>query len=286
MVVKRAAATAGAGAGGFAGGFLNNPGALAAIGIVVTIVTTLLVFRKDISEFFSGLGKIEFPDITLPDITFPDFPDITFPDFPDITFPEFPDFGSIFENFFNQFGGGGTGGLPLPPDVEDIGLLTPEERAACGCGTNIIQDIQGDVSETCITPCDVPEEGDPGFIGPIQPDEPFMLPEIEPTPLFTGLEDVEITGGGAVFADPITEPFAVTNIEETQEEFQERSAAFAEAFPTITESTSLPGGEIIFGVQLSRESEDFQTALEQEAARSESIFAALFGNVQNPEFGA
>ena len=184
MVAKRAAAVGGSAVGGAAGGFLNNPGALAAIGIIVTIVTTLLVFRKDISEFFSGLGQITLPEITLPtiefpDITFPDFPDITFPDFPD--FPEFPDFASIFENFFNQFqfGNGDGGGLPLPPDVEDTGLLTPEERAACGCGTNIIQDIQGDVSETCITPCDVPEPGDDDFIGPVQPDEPFELP---PTP--------------------------------------------------------------------------------------------------------
>jgi len=178
MVAKRVAGVAGSAAGGAAGGFLNNPGALAAIGIVVSIITTLVIFRKDISEFFSGLGQITLPTIEFPDITFPDFPDITFPDFPDITFPDFPDFASIFENFFNQFqfGDGDSGGLPLPPDVEDTGLLTPEERAECGCGTNIIQDIQGDVSETCITPCDVPEEGDPDFIGPVQPDEEFMLP--------------------------------------------------------------------------------------------------------------
>jgi len=109
-------------------------------------------------------------------------------EFPTFEFPEFPtfDFGSFFENFFGQFGGGNGGGNgpDLPPDVEDTGLLTPEERAACGCGTNIIQDIQGDVSETCISPCDIPEEGDPDFIGPVQPDEPeppFVEPE-EPEP--------------------------------------------------------------------------------------------------------
>jgi len=176
LVAKRAAGVAGSAAGGVAGGFLNNPGAVAAIGIVVAIVTSLLIFRKDISEFFSGLGNI-----TLPEITFPDFPDITFPDFPDITFPDFPDFpdfASIFEDFFNQFpgfgGNGDSGGLPLPPDVEDTGLLTPEERAECGCGTNIIQDIQGDVSETCISPC-APEEGDDDFIGPPSPPEPECI---------------------------------------------------------------------------------------------------------------
>jgi len=173
LVAKRVAATAGAGAGGFAGGFLNNPGALAAIGIVVSIITTLVIFRKDISEFFSGLGQI-----TLPDITFPDFPDITFPDFPDITFPDFPDFPdftSIFENFFNQFGGGGAGGLPLPPDVEDTGLLSPEERAACECGTSIIQDIQGDVQEKCL-PCEEEQPPGGGFIGP--PEECIEIPQL------------------------------------------------------------------------------------------------------------
>lgn len=102
MVAKRVAGVAGAGAGGFAGGFLNNPGALAAIGIVITIVTSLLIFRKDISNFFSNLGKIELPDLPqLPsfDISFPDitFPSITFPsfefpsfEFPSFSFPEIP----------------------------------------------------------------------------------------------------------------------------------------------------------------------------------------------------
>jgi len=81
-------------------------------------------------------------------------------------------------------------------------------------------------------------------------------------------------------------PFAVTNIEETQAGFQQRSAALAELLPDLTRSTSLPDGDIIFGRQLSRESEDFESVLEAEARRSESIFTGLFGNVQNPEFGA
>jgi len=114
----------------------------------------------------------------------------------------------------------------------------------------------------------------------IEAEEEFVTP-------FTGLEGVEITGGGAVFADPVSEiPFAVANVPETQEEFQERASEFVEAFPEITFATSLPGAPVVFGEQLSRESEDFQTALEEEAARSESIFLSLFGNVQNPAFGA
>ncbi len=76
----------------------------------------------------------------------------------------------------------------------------------------------------------------------------------------------------------------VVNVEETQSEFQERSAAFVESFPDITRSTSLPGSEISFGRQLSRNQEDFQSILDEEARRAEAIFASLFGNVQNPDF--
>jgi len=92
-----------------------------------------------------------------------------------------------------------------------------------------------------------------------------------------------IPESGNIIRDLIEIPFAVANIEETQAEFQERSQAFAQAFPDITRSTSLTD-DITFGRQLSRESEDFDRVLAEEAARSESIFAALFGNVQNPNF--
>jgi len=91
-------------------------------------------------------------------------------------------------------------------------------------------------------------------------------------------------GAGSIVRDLIETPFAVANVPETQAEFQSRSGAFAEAFPDITRSTSLPDGDIIFGRQLSRESENFQSVLSEEAARSQSIFANLFGNVQNPNF--
>ena len=43
------------------------------------------------------------PDITMPDITLPDFPDITIPDFPDITIPDFPEFPE-FPSFNKVFG--------------------------------------------------------------------------------------------------------------------------------------------------------------------------------------
>jgi len=158
----------------------KNPAVLgiAAVGIIA------FIFRDKISDFLSNitggaetanllgenlLSNLQGTQDLLNNITkfFTEF------EFPKFEFPTF-DFGSFFG------GNGGGNGLDLPPDVEDTGLLTPEQRAACGCGTNIIQDIQGDVSETCISPCDIPEEGDPDFIGPIQEDKPFMLPEPEP----------------------------------------------------------------------------------------------------------
>jgi len=76
-------------------------------------------------------------------------------------------------------------------------------------------------------------------------------------------------------------------IEETQAEFQERAGLFVEALPEVTAFTSLPGSVTDFvRRQLSRESEDFESVLAAEARRSETIFAGLFGNVQNPAFGA
>lgn len=79
-------------------------------------------------------------------------------------------------------------------------------------------------------------------------------------------------------------PFAVENVPETQAGFQARSMAFGEALPDVTFQTSFIDGDIVFGRQLSRESQDFENVLAAEARRSESIFAGLFGNVQNPDF--
>jgi len=146
----------------------KNPAVLgiAALGIVA------FIFRDKISDFLSNItGGAETANIlgenflsnlqgtqeTLNSLTefFTNF--------------EFPTFENPFEDFnFNDFfggffgGNGGGNGADLPPDVENTGLLTDAERAACGCGTNIIQDIQGDVSETCI-PCA------PGGDPPIEP---------------------------------------------------------------------------------------------------------------------
>jgi len=186
---KKGAAVAGSGAGGFAGGFFNNPGVI----IIGALAVGLLFFGGDIRKAFGSLGenlgKVELPDITLPTINFPQitFPDITFPSF-DIDFPDISatfgaageqagEFFAGLQEQFNQFlegiGGNGGGGLPLPPDVEDIGLIE-DPATECPCGSNVVQDIMGDVSQVCI-PCPsqpIPEPGDDDFIGPVQPDEP------------------------------------------------------------------------------------------------------------------
>jgi len=179
---KRAAATAGAGAGGFAGGFFSSPTFI----ILGALTVLLLFFQGDIRKAFENLGKI--------DITLPEFPEITLPEFPEITLPEFPDFGKIFEDFFKRFGmiGGETVSPTMPPDVPTP--LPPMELPSEGLG--IVETPEGcilnpDGTVSCPTPptfdvCSVfpelcvPEEGDPDFIGPIQPEPPFMLPEPEP----------------------------------------------------------------------------------------------------------
>jgi len=94
----------------------------------------------------------------------------------------------------------------------------------------------------------------------------------------------ELSNEGRITRDLIETPFAVSNVPETQVQFQERAGAFVEALPEVTAFTSLPGSFQGFGRQLSRESEDFESVLAAEARRSESIFAGLFGNVQNPDF--
>jgi len=90
---------------------------------------------------------------------------------------------------------------------------------------------------------------------------------------------------GNVIRDLLGTPFAVSNVAETQVAFQERAGAFVQALPEVTAFTSLPGSATDFiRRQLSRESEDFEDVLAAEARRSETIFAGLFGNVQNPNF--
>jgi len=278
MVAKKAAGVAGT----FAGGILNNPGALAAIGIVVSIVTTLVIFRNDIRNFFGttipeaigGIGQIQLPTIELPDITFPtfEFPSFEFPsfelptfelptfEFPTFELPSFPTFEfPMFPSFEDIFGEPGVPTEPTEPTFfGDVGMAGARARQ----------------EEAGLTPAEI-----------------FAIEERgAPDPSLFALTTF---GGGAVrveqeqvLAEPEPEiPFAVSIVPETQEEFQERAGAFAEAFPELLGATSL-SEEIVFGRQLSREQEDFESVLEAEARRSEAIFAGLFGNVQNPEFGA
>jgi len=182
---KKGAAIAGSGAGGFAGGFFSSPTFI----ILGALAVILLFFQGDIKKAFGNLGKIELPSIEFPsfDFEFPSF-DFEFPsfdfDFPDVIGGVGESVGGFFEDLQKQFDDfisgfeapeGTSGGvLPLPPDVEDTGLI-PDVATECPCGSTVIQDIQGDVSQVCIPCPDIPEEGDPDFIGPVQPDEPFSL---------------------------------------------------------------------------------------------------------------
>jgi len=193
-----------------------------------------------------ALEGFEFPKIELPSL-----PDITFPtiNFPEITFPtfEFPDI--TFPSFPEVFGDAEVPEIPEP-------FVEPERMDVPFGDTETIIDIVPDVT---------------GGRGERLRD------------VIGEEETMGIPSTGSIVAG-ISEPFNI--IEETQAEFQERAAAFAEALPEVTFSTSIADGDIVFGRQLSRESEDFEDVLAAEARRSETIFAGLFGNVQNPEFGA
>jgi len=243
---------AGQAAGGFAGGFFNNPGVVATVGIVAAIGLGLLFFQNDIRRFFGTtipeaigsigdiqLPSINFPDITLPEITFPSLPDITFPDF-NISLPSLDELPGVPEPF-------------VEPERMDVPFDVPGREDFPPI--DVVPDVTGGRGE--------------------------RLREVV-TEIPIGTQE----GRGSIIRTLMEIPFAVANVEESQMEFQERAGAFAEALPEVTASTSLPGGDIIFGRQLSRESEDFEDVLAAEARRSETIFAGLFGNVQNPEFGA
>ncbi len=93
---------------------------------------------------------------------------------------QFGNLGGFFEqqntnffNFLNQLGNTfNPPPLEQPPDVPNTGLLTPEQRASCQCGTSIIQDIQGDVQEKCLACADPPPvfvNDDDEFIGAPSP---------------------------------------------------------------------------------------------------------------------
>jgi len=185
LVGKRTAGVAGSAVGGAAGGFFNNPGVVAILGILIAIGIPLLIFRKNITDFFSeGLQfpEIQLPTINLPTINFPEFP--SFPEFPEISFPDFPaiELPAIF-------GGGVTQvTTPAPPDFVP---LTPEEQAQLPGPCSIVQDAQGNVSIQC--------EGEvpPPLISSTPAPAPAPLPEIVVDPELDTIG--EFVGGGPSF---------------------------------------------------------------------------------------
>jgi len=246
-------------AGSFIGGIFNNPGIL----ILGALTIGLLFFQKDIRNAFGGIaegfGKI---DIQLPEIKFPEFnfPEIKFPDFnfPEINFPDFNiDFGDplgditkTFDEFFenaNKF---------FEPKVD------PERM-----------DVPFPDPERDLPPIDiVPDFG-------LRDDPRRTKPEPEPTVIFRDAERF-----ARDFPEEFT-PIPVLIQEESQAGFLERAAEFVKALPEVTAFTSLPDSRTDFvRRQLSRNQEDFEEILAAEARRSETIFAGLFGNVQNPNF--
>jgi len=254
-------------AGSFLGGILNNPGAVILGGIVIALLFFSGDIRKAFGSFGESFGKIELPDINLPEINFPEikFPEFNFPDI-NIDFPEFPEVKfPDFSQFFK-------GEPSVDPERMDVPFDVPGRED--------------------LPPIDIV----PGF-GRDDPRRP--TPDIRPFPMpkLPTVEEIapdfplnisdfinRFTGRG-ITAQVQARPFAVENVEETQAQFQERAAAFVEVLPEVTAFTSLPGAATDFiRPQLSRNQEDFEDVLAAEARRSRTIFAGLFGNVQNPDF--
>ncbi len=243
MVAKQAGQVA----GGFAGGFLNNPGVVAVLGIAITVITSLLIFRKDIADFFGGLSVPQIPEIniSLPEITFPElpsFPEITFPDFPEITFPDFPD--------INIFGGGdGDDFVPFSQETNAEDFPTEEPLpATCECGSTIVQDASGNVTQTCLA-CEVdtptvPEEGDPEFIGPVQPDEP----ELELPPGFVG--GGPSFEGGTIFDFEEPAPFEIGIGTTLNEIINALGVSATEAANLLFEATEFGTSSFSFGTNV------------------------------------
>jgi len=256
-------------AGSFIGGIFNNPTFL----ILGALTIALLFFQKDIRNAFGGLAEgfgkidIQLPEIKFPEFTFPEikFPDFNFPefDFPDINI-DLPDFTSIFAGFQEQID---TGLAAIKPQVD------PERM-----------DVPFPTEEDPMKTIDiVPDFG-------LRDDPRRTKPEPEPTVIFRDAErfakdfpEVPDDLINVPFIDPRIFPTEL--VSETQAGFLERAAAFVKALPEVTAFTSLPDSRTDFvRSQLSRNQEDFESVLAAEARRSESIFAGLFGNVQNPNF--
>jgi len=201
-VASAGARTAGSGIGAA----LSSPFGFGLLG-VGAIILLLVLFQKQIGEFFAGLKFPEFPpiNIELPKIEFPDFnfPEITFPE---ITFPEitFPDFSNLFQP-------------QVEPERQDVPFPDPEREAAGLPPIDIVPDVTGGRADRLRDVIDPPRE----TIEEIFPDQPvsisdfinrFTQPQVleqdvrsflvdEPTQQFTGA-GVSFEGG-AIFETPI-----------------------------------------------------------------------------------
>lgn len=152
-----------------------SPNLLLVVGGVIAAVFLVSQIRKagaDVQDALSGIqlpsiGDIKFPDIKFPDVTFPDitFPTIDIKTGIDKTVKDLQD---SIESFVKGFDVTDPFKRDVIPEFEDKtpseGLLGQEEILDCKCGTSIVQDAQGIVTQKCIV---CPEEI-------IPQDEPFI----------------------------------------------------------------------------------------------------------------
>jgi len=289
-------------AGSFLGGILNNPGAIILGGIAILLVFFASDIRKAFGSFGESFGKIELPDITLP--TF-NFPEITFPSFGDIEFPsfdfDFPDFGKGFEDLASTI----TQGLDdisktfVPPESIDVPFGDTDQIIdvvpdTTGGKAGLLDAVINPPIDTQLLSQDdslnipVIQGGEPPFLsGSLtniinQIAQLTTLSESQAAALSPDVQQSILESILPQGISPVEQATAIVGL--TQEQFQEQAAAFVQESPILTGSTSLPGSQIIFGEQIVKEQEDFQSFIDIEKQQAEQIFQKLFGDVQNPDF--
>ena len=286
---------AGRGAGGFLGGLFNNPGIVILGGLAIALAFFSGDIRKafgSLGESIGNIGSLELPDIQLPTIN---FPEITFPSFGDITFPSF---GDIFGGGPSEpesapltpAGGGGFNPADQPVLPTDIDIALGEGATPEDIATMIgIDPTDPNLDPTKFLP-PIPEEGDPLFIGPVQPEEPFSLPPT-PEPITTPQLPPGFTGGGpsfeggTIFENPIDTlievlaAFPGLTASQAADFLGEFSGILPSELGSISPDIINIVGDPSQPITLLPASSEELTGL-----TPEQIFEQLFGNVQNPDF--
>jgi len=285
---------AGRGAGGFLGGLFNNPGVVILGGLAIA----LAFFSGDIRRAFGSLGEsisgglvnIELPDIQLPTIN---FPEITLPSIGDIFGggPSEPESAPLTPPGAGEFNPADQPVLPTDIDIALSEGATPSDIAQMigfpDIDPNLFQPPGQDVPQTpvpegpsVITPAGV----DIGpFLGlePVTPAVPIPLPP-PISPITGGGPSFE---GGTIFETPIENLSLSQIIDQFMVTASQAADIQAQAIGFTPEEEAFLGQQgTIGGVSIMEPTGPAVSDPSVSGLTPEEIFAALFGNVQNPDF--